>query len=97
MAYPNMDLQSLLRDMDLRVGTDQAERALQLAAMQVWAGIQALHYIDEMNLRPEKVQNAVGDIPTALSDFDTAITALITDLVAAMVHFDEIWALVPSS
>jgi hypothetical protein len=27
--------------------------------------------------------------------FDTALTNLLTDLVAAMVHYDEIWAMVP--
>jgi hypothetical protein len=42
MTYPNMDLQSLPADIDLRVGTDQAERALQLSYWQIWAGVQAL-------------------------------------------------------
>jgi hypothetical protein len=90
MAYPNMDLQSLPTSIELRVGTDQAERALQLAYYQVWAGIQALHMIDELNLRPEQVV-AAGDEST----FDTNITNLVTDLVAAMVHFDAIWLMVP--
>jgi hypothetical protein len=90
MAYPNMDLQSLPDGIDLRVGTDQAERALQLSYWQIWAAIQTLHDIDTRNLYPEKVVNA-GDEST----FDTNITNLVTDLVASMVHFDAIWALVP--
>lgn len=92
MAYPNMDLQSLPANIELRVGTDQAERALQLAYYQIWAGIQALNYIDTMNLYPEQVVNSDNE-----SSFDTAIGNLVTDLVASMVHFAEIWAMVPSS
>jgi hypothetical protein len=76
MTYPNMDLQSLPADIDLRVGTDQAERALQLSYWQIWAGVQAVNAGDE-------------------AAFDTALTNLLTDLVAAMVHYDEIWAMVP--
>lgn len=90
MTYPNMDLQSLPIDIDLRVGTDQAERALQLAYWQIWAGIQALNIIDDLGLRPEQVVNA-GDE----TSFDTALDNLLTDLVNSMVHFDEIWAMVP--
>jgi hypothetical protein len=90
MTYPNMDLQSLPSLIELRVGTDQAERALQLSFYQVWAGIQALHIIKEGGLYPEQVVNASEE-----SNFDTAIDALITDLVASMVHFNEIWAMVP--
>ena len=90
MTYPNMDLQSLPDGIDLRVGTDQAERGLQLAYWQIWAGIQGLNNIDDLGIYPEQVVNA-GD-ETA---FDTAIGLLVEDLVASMVHFDEIWALVP--
>jgi hypothetical protein len=90
MGYPNMDLQSLPSSIELRVGTDQAERALQLAYYQVWAGIQALNIIDDLGLRPDVVV-AAGDE----SSFDTALDNLLTDLVAAMVHFDEIWSYVP--
>ena len=90
MTYPNMDLQSLPADIDLRVGTDQAERTLQLSYWQIWAGIQSLNIIDDLGIYPEQVVNA-GDE----TSFDTALDALLTDLVAAMVHFDEIWALVP--
>lgn len=90
MTYPNMDLQGLPIDIDLRVGTDQAERALQLAYWQCWAGIQALNIIDDLGLRPEQVVNA-GDETV----FDTALDNLLADLVAAMVHFDAIWAMVP--
>ena len=91
MAYPNMDLQSLPGwDTDLRVGTDPTERAIQLSYWQIWAGIQALHGIDEANSYPEAVVNASGT-----AAFDTAIAALVVDLVASMVHFDEIFALVP--
>lgn len=90
MTYPNMDLQSLPSLIELRVGTDQAERALQLSYYQVWAGIQALNIIQDGGLYPEQVVNA-GDEAA----FDTAIGLLITDLVASMVHFDEIWAMVP--
>ncbi len=90
MTYPNMDLQSLPADIDLRVGTDQAERALQLSYWQVWAGIQALKIIQDLGIRPEQVVNA-GDEAV----FDTALTNLLNDLVAAMVHYDEIWAMVP--
>lgn len=90
MTYPNMDLQSLPSSIELRVGTDQGERALQLAYYQVWAGIQALNNIDDLGLRPEQVINA-GDEAA----FDTALDNLLTDLVASMVHFDAIWAMVP--
>lgn len=90
MAFPNMDLQSLPSNIELRVGTDQAERALQLSYYQVWAGIQALNLIDDLNIRPEQVV-AAGDEAT----FDTALGNLITDLVAAMVHYDAIWLMVP--
>jgi hypothetical protein len=90
MGYPNMDLQSLPSSIELRVGTDQAERALQLAYYQVWAGIQALNIIDDLGLRPDVVV-AAGDE----ASFDTALDNLLTDLVAAMVHFDEIWSYVP--
>jgi len=91
MAYPNMDLQSLPGwDTDLRVGTDPTERAIQLSYWQIWAGIQSLHAIDEANSYPEQVVNAAGT-----AAFDTAIAALVVDLVAAMIHFDEIFALVP--
>ena len=90
MTYPNMDLQNLPASIELRVGTDQGERALQLAYYQVWAGIQALNIIDDQGLRPETVINA-GDEAI----FDTALDNLLTDLVASMVHFDAIWAMVP--
>jgi hypothetical protein len=84
MTYPNMDLQSLPADIDLRVGTDQAERALQLSYWQVWSGVQALKLIQDLSVN-------AGDEAA----FDTALTNLLTDLVAAMVHYDEIWAMVP--
>ena len=90
MTYPNMDLQGLPADIDLRVGTDQAERALQLSYWHTWSGIQALNIISELGIRPEQVVNA-GDEAI----FDTALTNLITDLVAAMVHYDAIWAMIP--
>jgi len=90
MTYPNMDLQGLPADIDLRVGTDQAERALQLSYWQIWAGIQGLNIIEDLGIRPEQVVNA-GDEAI----FDTALDALLVDLVAAMVHFDEIWVMVP--
>jgi hypothetical protein len=90
MTYPNMDLQSLPAGIDLRVGTDQAERAIQLAYWQIWAGIQALKIIDTLGIYPEQVVNA-GDE----SSFATSLDNLLLDLVAAMVHFDEIWAYVP--
>ena len=89
MAYPNMDLQNLPDGIDLRVGTDPTERALQLSYWQVWAGIQALNAIDVANSYPEAVINAAGQ-----TAFDSAITGLVADLVAAMVHYDVIWALV---
>jgi hypothetical protein len=90
MTYPNMDLQSLPTDIDLRVGTDQAERALQLAYWQVWAGIRALAIIKDLGIRPEQVVNA-GDE----SAFDSALTSLIGELNTSMVYFDTIWAMVP--
>ena len=90
MTYPNMDLQALPANIDLRVGTDQAERSLQLSYWQIWAGIQALNIIENLGIRPEQVVNA-GDEAA----FDTALDNLIADLVASMVHFDEIWAMVP--
>jgi len=90
MTYPNMDLQSLPASIDLRVGTDQAERAIQLSYWQVWAGIQSLNIIDDLGIVPEVVVNA-GD-ETA---FATALDNLIAALVAAMVYYDEILAMVP--
>lgn len=90
MTYPNMDLQSLPANIDLRVGTDQAERTLQLSYWQVWAGIQSLNIIDSLGIRPEVVVNA-GDEAA----FDTALDSLIDALVAATVLYDEIFAMVP--
>jgi hypothetical protein len=90
MTYPNMDLQSLPSIVELRVGTDQAERALQLSYMQVWAAVQSLNIIDEGNLYPEQVVNA-----EATAAFDTAIGNLVTALVSATTYYDEIWAMVP--
>ena len=90
MTYPNMDLQSLPANIDLRVGTDQAERALQLSYWQIWAGIQSLNIIDDLGIRPEVVVNA-GDE----SAFDTALDNLISALVGATVYYDEIFAMVP--
>ena len=90
MTYPNMDLQSLPSIVELRVGTDQAERALQLSYMQVWAAVQSLNIISEGGLFPEQVVNA-GDE----TDFTTAIDNLIDALVSATTYFDEIWAMIP--
>lgn len=90
MTYPNMDLQSLPSIVELRVGTDQAERALQLSYMQVWAAVQSLNIINEGGLYPEQVVNA-GDEAA----FDTALDNLITALVSATTYYDEIWAMVP--
>jgi len=90
MTFPNIDLQSLPSDMELRVGTDQAERALQLAYYQVFAAIQALNYIDTEGLYPEKVVNSSNE-----GSFDTAIGLLVADLVASMTHFQAIFAMEP--
>jgi len=90
MTFPNMDLQSLPAMIDLRVGTDQAERALQLSFWQVWAAVQSANMIKTMALYPEQVKNA-GDEAA----FDTAIDNLIAALVAATVEYDAIWAMVP--
>ena len=90
MTFPNIDLQSLPGDMELRVGTDQAERALQLAYYQVFAAIQALNGIDVDGLYPEKVVNSSNE-----SAFDTAIGLLVVDLVASMTHFQAIFAMEP--
>jgi hypothetical protein len=90
MAFPNMDLQSLPAIIDLRVGTDQAERALQLSYWQVWAAVQSLNFIKTSELYPEQVKNA-GDE----ASFDTALDTLITALVAAVVEYDAIWAMLP--
>lgn len=90
MTYPNMDLQSLPATIELRVGTDPAERTLQLSYYQIWAGIQGLKIIDDLGTVPEVVHNAGDD-----SAFATALDNLLTDLVAAMVHYDAIWAMVP--
>lgn len=90
MTYPNMDLQSLPATIELRVGTDLAERTLQLAYYQLWAGIQGLKIVDDLGTVPEVVHNAGDDVT-----FATALDDLLTDLVAAMVHFDAIWAMVP--
>ena len=90
MTFPNIDLQSLPSDMELRVETDQAERALQLAYYQVFAAIQALNYIDTEGLYPEKVVNSSNE-----GSFDTAIGLLVADLVASMTHFQAIFAMEP--
>ena len=90
MTFPNIDLQSLPSDMELRVGTDQAERALQLAYYQVFAAIQALNYIDTEGLYPEKVVNSSNE-----GSFDTAIGLLVADLVASVTHFQTIFDLEP--
>ena len=90
MTYPNMDLQSLPANIDLRVGTDQAERTLQLSYWQIWAGIQSLNIIEDLGIRPEVVVNA-GDEAA----FDTALDNLIAELVSATVYYDEIFAMVP--
>jgi hypothetical protein len=90
MTYPNMDLQSLPANIDLRVGTDQAERTLQLSYWQVWSGIQSLNIIENLGIRPEVVINA-GDEAA----FDTALDNLIAALVGATVYYDEIFVMVP--
>lgn len=91
MTYVNMDLQSLPQNIDLRVGTDQAERALQLSFWQCWGAVQGLQIIKDLGLYPELVINA-GD----QAAFDTALDNLITALVGATVYWDEIWAMVPA-
>jgi len=90
MTFPNMDLQSLPTTIELRVGTDQAERALQLSYYQVWSALQALNIIDQQGLYPEQVVNA-GDE----SSFDSAMSTLLAALVAALVQYDAMWAMLP--
>lgn len=90
MTYPNVDLQSLPQVIDLRVGSDPVERALQLSYWQVQAALWAINNINTSGQYPEAVVNA-GDE----SSFDTSIDNLQADLVAAMVHYEEIWAYVP--
>lgn len=90
MTYPNMDLQSLPMDIDLRVGTDQAERAIQLSYWQIWAGIQALKIIDDLGIYPERVVNGGDEVA-----FASALDSLIAALVAAMVYYNTILAFTP--
>jgi len=90
MTYPNMTLPGLPDVIDLRVGTDQAERSLQLSYWQVFAGMQALQFIKEGGLYPETVVNA-GDEGI----FDTALNTLITALSAADAQYKAIWAMIP--
>lgn len=91
MTYPRMDLQSLPHwETDTRVGTDDVERQIQLAYWQFIAMLQAAKAISDGSQYPETVVNAEEE-----TAFDTAVTNLLTDLTAAGVHFDEIFALVP--
>lgn len=90
MTYANMDLQSLPSVIELRVGTDQAERALQLAYYHVWSAAQALNIIDDGGLIPEQVVNA-GD-STA---FATALDNVLTELASAIEYFEAIWLMIP--
>jgi len=90
MTYPNMTLPGLPDVIDLRIGTDQAERALQLSYWQVFAGMQALQSIKEDGLYPETVVNAGEE-----AAFDTALAALIAALSAADAQYKAIWAMVP--
>ena len=90
MTYPNMDLQSLPAVIDLRVGTDAVERALQLSYWQMYAALQGVHAIDEGTQYPEQVVNAGEEVA-----FNAAIVTLKAALVAAGAQFDVIWALVP--
>lgn len=92
MTYANMDLQSLPSVIELRVGTDPAERALQLSYYHCWSALQALNIIDDASTYPEQVINA-----GAQTTFATALDNLLVDLAAAVQHFEEIWVLVPSS
>jgi len=90
MTYPNMTLPGLPDVIDLRVGTDQAERSLQLSYWQVFAGMQALQFIIEGGLYPENVVNAELE-----GDFDTAIALLVGYLSDADAQYKAIWAMVP--
>jgi hypothetical protein len=91
MTYVNMDLQSLPQNIDLRVGTDHAERTLQLSYWQCWGGIQGLQIVKNLGLVPEIVVNAGEEAAYA-----TALDNLITALVGATVYWDEIFALLPT-
>jgi len=90
MTYPNMTLPGLPDVIDLRVGTDQAERSLQLSYWQVFAGMQALQFVIEGGLYPENVVNAGAE-----AAFDSAIATLVSSLSAADAQYKIIWALVP--
>lgn len=90
MTYPNMDLQSLPRNMDLRVGTDPAERMLQLAYYQWFAGLQAVQGLIDGGQFPQRIIDG-GD----QAGFTTALGLLRDDMVAAGVHFTTIWAYTP--
>ena len=89
MTYTNMDLQSLPRGTDLRVGTDNVERSLQLGYWQAFATLQTIYAIESGSQYPEKVV-AAGDE----TSFDTAITNLKGELTSAIGYFDEIWLMV---
>ena len=88
MGYPAMDLQSLSQAVDLREGTDLAERTLQFSFIAVNAALQALNVVDDLGTVPEVVHNASQD-----AAFATALDNLITALVSAMTYFNTIWDL----
>lgn len=91
MTYPNMDLQSLPDVIDLRVGTDPQERALQLSYWQVFAALQGIKFIQDMPQYPETIVNAEKE-----TEFDTAIGNLLGELTSAVGYYNEIWEMVPA-
>ena len=90
MTYPNMDLQSLPDTIDMRVGTDPVERAIQLSYWQLFAALQAVNAIAEGSQYPEKVVDAGEE-----ANFDTQIGLLVTSLSTSLSYYTTIFSYVP--
>ena len=88
MTYPNMYLQSLPAVIDLRVGTDPHERALQLSYWQVFAALQAVDAIVDNGWYPEAIVDAGEE-----ANFDTEVGTLLTALTSAITQYNAIWDL----
>ena len=89
MTYPNVDLQSL-PFLELDVGTDPVERAIQLAFSQCWAAllsIDAIYNGGTTAQYPERVSTEEE------SAFDTAVAGVRTELGSAVAYYKTIMAL----
>jgi hypothetical protein len=89
MTYPNVDLQSL-PFLELEVGTDPVERALQLSHAQVWAALLAIDNIYNGGSTAQYPERIVGS--TEQTNFDTYVDAIRTALVTASTNYKLIFA-----